>query len=180
MAAIRRCQAGDKEAFRVLAEEHERMLFGMAYLMTWDRDRSLEAVQEALLKAWKHLATFRGDRLKPWLTRILVNEVKLQGRGKKVQSVPIEELDEQMAASNTVEDEAERDEFFSAVRKAVGTLPDQQKEAVILRYFADLTLAEVAVAAKCRVGTVKSRLSRAMDRLEGVVKDAGIGEVIER
>lgn len=49
-AAIRRCKAGDKEAFRALAEQYERMLFGIAYLMTRDRDLAADAVQEALVK----------------------------------------------------------------------------------------------------------------------------------
>jgi RNA polymerase sigma-70 factor (ECF subfamily) len=157
IAAIRRCQAGDKEAFRALAVAHERTLFGIAFLMTRDRDRSSEAVQETLLKMWNHLPSFRGDHLKPWLSRILVNEVKQQGRRKKAQAVPIEAVSEQIAAGEDVENDAERDELLETVRRAVGSLPDQQREAVIMRYFAGLTLAEVAVAARCRVGTVKSR-----------------------
>ncbi len=180
MAAIRRCQAGDKEAFRALAEAHERTLFGIAYLMTRDRDRSSEAVQETLLKMWKHLPSFRGENLKPWLSRILVNEVKQQGRTKRAEVMPIEAVDDRIATGEDVENDAERDEIFGTVRRAVGSLPEQQREAVVLRYFGDLTLAEVAVAMGCRQGTVKSRLSRALDRLERVLDGAGVGEVMER
>ncbi len=180
IAAIRRCRAGDKEAFRALAEAHERTLFGIAFLMTRDPDRSAEAVQEALLKMWNHLPSFRGDHLKPWLARILVNEVKQQGRKKKAQTVPIEAVSGNIAAGDDVENDAERDELFEAVRSAVGSLPDQQREAVIMRYFAGLTLADMAMASRCRVGTVKSRLSRALDRLERVLDGAGVREVMER
>ncbi len=180
IAAVRRCQAGDKEAFRALAEAHERMLFGIAFLMTRDRDLSSEAVQETLLKMWNHLTSFRGEHLKPWLTRILVNEVKQQGRRKKPPAVPIEAVSEQVGSGEDVENEAERDELVETVRRAVASLPDQQREAVIMRYFAGLTFAEVAVATRCRIGTVKSRLSRALDRLERVLDGAGIREVMER
>ena len=157
-AAIRRCQAGDKEAFRVLAEEHERMLFGVAYLMTRDSDLASDVVQETLLKMWKHLPSLRGDGLKPWLTRILVNEVRQQGRKKETPTVPVEEAFEAVGKDG-MERGIERDELREAVREAVRALPDQQREAVVLRYFGDLTLAEVAVAMGCREGTVKSRLS---------------------
>ncbi len=180
ITAIRRCQAGDKEAFRSLAQAHERTLFGIAFLMTRDPDRSSEAVQETLLKMWNHLPSFRGDHLKPWLARILVNEVKQQGRKKKAQTVPIEAVGEKIAAGDDLANDAERDELFETVRSAVGSLPDQQREAVIMRYFAGLTLADVATASKCRVGTAKSRLSRALDRLERVLDGAGVREVMER
>ncbi len=180
IAAVRRCKAGDREAFRALAEAHERMLFGIAFLMTRDQERSSEAVQETLLKMWNHLPSFRGDHLKPWLSRILVNEVRQQGRKKKAQIMPIEAVSEQVGSGEDVEDDAERDELVETVRRAVASLPDQQREAVIMRYFAGFTLAEVAAATRCRVGTVKSRLSRALDRLERVLDGAGVREVMER
>ena len=133
-AAIRRCQAGDKEAFRVLAEEYERMLFGVAYLMTRDRELASDVVQETLLKMWKHLPSLRGDGLKPWLTRILVNEVRQRGRKRETPTVPIEEAFE-VAGKERMERGIERDELGEAVREAVSALPDQQKEAIVLRYF---------------------------------------------
>lgn len=179
MAAVRRCQAGDKEAFRVLAEEHERMLFGMAYLMTRDSDLASDVVQETLLKMWKHLPSLHSDALKPWLTRILMNEVRQQGRKKERPTVPIEEAFE-VAGKDSVEGSIERDELSEAVREAVRELPDQQREAVVLRYFGGFTLAEVAVAMGCRERTVKSRLSRALDRLEQTLDGAGAREAMER
>jgi hypothetical protein len=73
---IRRCQAGDKEAFRVLVEMHSKILFGTAYLMTRDRGLAEDAVQEALVKVWKHLPSLRlQGSFKSWLLRIVINEV---------------------------------------------------------------------------------------------------------
>lgn len=171
-AAIRSCKAGDKEAFRTLAEQYERMLFGIAYLMTRDRDLAADAVQETFLKMWKHISSLRaGNGLKAWLARILVNEVKQQGRKKRVPTVPIEQASGVPDSSDGIEIQMERGELREAVRKALCMLPHQQAEAVVLRYFGGFTVAEIAFAMGCREGTVKSRLSRALGRLEGILRD---------
>ena len=166
-AAIRRCQAGNKEAFCSLAEQYESMLFGIAYLMTRDRDVSADAVQEALVKMWKHMSSLRTENgLKAWSVRILVNEVKQQRRKRQVPIVSIERFSELADNDDGIERAMERDELRDTVRKAVRMLPDKQREAVVLRYFGGLTIAEIAVAMECRKGTIKSRLSRALGRLE--------------
>ena len=73
---IRRCQAGDREAFRSLVEQYQDVLYGTAYLMTGSRMVAEDQVQEAFLSAWKGIGSFRTGRpLKPWLVRILVNKV---------------------------------------------------------------------------------------------------------
>lgn len=170
-AAIRRCQAGDKEAFRMLAEQYERILFRTAYLMTRDSGLAADAVQEALLAMWKHLPSLRTQNgLKAWLFRILVNEVKQQGRKKRVPTVPIERAYDLTDGADGVEMEMERDEIREAVREALRMLPDQQGEAVVLRYFGGLTIAEIAFTMGCREGTVKSRLSRSLGRLEVILR----------
>ena len=170
--AILRCKAGDKEAFRTLAEQYEKMLFGIAYLMTRDSDLAADAVQETFLKMWKHISSLRvGNGLKAWLARILVNEVKQQARKKRIPTVPIEEAAKVPDGADGIEIEMERGELREAVRKALRMLPHEQAQAVVLRYFGGLTLSEIAFAMGCREGTVKSRLSRALGRLEGILRD---------
>jgi RNA polymerase sigma-70 factor (ECF subfamily) len=174
-AAIRGCKAGDKEAFRALAEQYERMLFGIAYLMTRDRDLAADAVQETFLKMWKHISSLRaGNGLKAWLARILVNEVKQLGRKKQVPTVPIELASGMPDGADSIEIEMERGELREAVRKALRMLPREQAEAVVLRYFGGLTLTEIAFAMGCREGTVKSRLSRALGRLKSILREEAI------
>jgi RNA polymerase sigma-70 factor (ECF subfamily) len=169
-SAIRHCQAGDKEAFRALAEEHERMLFGIAYLMTRDRDLAADAVQESFLKAWKHMPSLHSENgLKAWLVRIVVNEVKQQGRKRQAPTVPIEQASELADGADGIEIVMERDELRESVRRAVRTLPDRQRETVGQRYYGQLTMAEIAAAMGCRKGTVKSRLNRALGRLEDIL-----------
>ena len=88
--AIARCQEGDREAFRLLVERYRDVLYGTAILMTGNRAVAEEIVQEALLSAWRGIGGFkRGQPLKPWLTRILVNGVLAQKRKRSIPTVPI-------------------------------------------------------------------------------------------
>jgi len=170
-ALIRRCQTGDREAFRALVEQHRGLLFGTAYLMTRDRGLVEDAVQNTLIQTWKHLPSLRlQGSLKAWLVRIVVNEVQQQRRKKQVPTVPLEQVAE--VANNF--DEAEtamiHDEERQYLRRAMEMLPRDQREAVILRYFSDLTIPEIAAVMGQREGTIKSRLSRALDRLGEIVR----------
>jgi RNA polymerase sigma-70 factor, ECF subfamily len=164
--AVRLSQVGDKDAFQMLVEPYERMIFGIAYSMMHDRDSAADAVQDALVKAWRHLPSLRTENgFRAWLVRIVVNEVKQQSRRKQVPTISIEETPELSDGSDGMETETERNEMREAVRTAVQLLPPQQRETVVLRYFGGLTMSEIAFAMGCRKGTVKSRLSRALDRL---------------
>jgi RNA polymerase sigma-70 factor (ECF subfamily) len=170
-ALIRRSQAGDKDAFRALVENYKKVLFGTAYLMTHDRSMAEDAVQETLVKMWKHLPSLRqGVSLKAWLVRIVVNEVNRQRRKKQVPTVPLEYVPEIMDDCDALETTMIRNEDHQKLRRALEMLPSEQKETVTLRYFSDLTVPEVAAVMGKREGTVKSRLSRALDRLSGILR----------
>jgi len=88
---IRRVRARIKEAFRLLVEKYRAVIFGTAYLMTRDRGLAEDAVQETLIRMWKHLSSLRQDEnLKAWLVRIVVNEINYQRRKKRVPTIPLE------------------------------------------------------------------------------------------
>lgn len=168
---VRRCQAGDKDAFRVLIEQHSKILFGTAFLMTRDRGLAEDAVQEALVQMWKHLSSLRlHGSLKAWLLRIVVNEVKQQLRKRRLPTLPLEQASELADDPGEAETAIVRDEERQRLRQALGMLPPEQREAVVLRYFSDLTVPEVAAVMGQREGTIKSRLSRALDRLGEILR----------
>lgn len=170
-ALVRRCQAGDKEAFRALVEQHSRVLFGTAYLMTRDPGLAEDAVQCALIQMWKHLPSTRlHGSLKAWLVRIVVNEVKQQYRKKRVPTVPLEQTLELTDDPGDADIAMIHHEERQCLRQALGSLPPEQREAVVLRYFSDLTVPEVAAVMGKREGTIKSRLSRALDRLGEILR----------
>ena len=169
---IRRCQAKDKDAFRLLVENYRKVMFGTAYLMTKDRGLAEDALQDALLQMWKHLPSLRqGVSLKAWAIRIVVNEVNRQWRKKRVPTVPLEYAPD---IADDCEDAAAamiRSEDHQNLRRALEQLPLEIKETVILRYFSDLTVPEVAKVMGKPEGTIKSRLSRALTRLNEILSN---------
>ena len=171
--AIARCQEGDRDAFRHLVERYKDVLYGTAVLMTGNRAGGEEIVQEALLSAWRGIGDFkRGHPPKPWLVRILVNEVLTRQRKKSIPTIPLSDLDYAAAPSTT--DQAEAFQDRTIVRQALAHLVPEQQQVVVLRYFAELTVPEVARSIGVREGTVKSRLHRALKRLREKLEESGM------
>ena len=163
--AIILCQEGSRDAFRHLVERHQDTLYGTAVLMTGDKSVAEELVQDAFLDAWRGISGFRRGRpFKPWVVRILVNRVMSSRRRRTLPTAPLDDAERAPSASDVFES-AMRGERRDVVRQALGRLSPQHHEVVTLRYFADLTLREVADALRLKQGTVKSRLSRALSRL---------------
>lgn len=163
---VRRCQTGDTEAFRELMGLYKNTLFGVAYLMTQDRSSAEDAVQEGLVKIWKYLPTLRQTaRVKPWLVRIVANEVKQQFRIKRIRTAPLETVFDIPGGLNLPEEEVIDAERRNYLWQALGTLPGEQREAIVLRFYSGLTVPEIAMVTNRPQGTVKSRLNRALTSL---------------
>ena len=170
--AVQRCQHGDRDAFRYLVEQHQNVVFGTAYNMTGNRALAEELAQEAFLSAWKGIRGFRrGSPFKPWLMRILVNTVMAHRRKRSVETTPIEEsawADDAEHPAALAESRLER----QTVQRAIRGLSPEHRQVVVLRYFADMTVPEVARASGVNEGTVKSRLHRAHQALRQRLGDA--------
>lgn len=175
--AVLLCQDGDREAFRHLVDQYKNPLYGTAYLMTGDAAQAEEHVQEAFLSAWRGIGSFRRGRpLKPWLMRILVNTVLSQQRRRSLTTVPLEESMPLRAPSSQAES-LEASEDRRAVRQALAQLTPEHRQVVVLRYFADLTVPQVARSAGVREGTVKSRLHRALRHMRELLEQSSVMEV---
>lgn len=163
--AIRRCQEGSADAFRHLVEQHQNTLYGTAVLMTGNRAVAEEHVQEAFLSAWRGIGGFRlGRPFKPWIVRILVNRIVSSRRRSRVPTAPIEDAERVTGPADVLES-AMSAERRHEVQAALARLSPRHHQVVVLRYFAELSVSEVAAAIGVREGTVKSRLSRALSRL---------------
>lgn len=172
--AVRRCQSGDKEAFRYVVERYGNMLYGTAYQMTRNHARAQELTQDALVLAWRGINTFRGGSLKAWLVRILTNRGISIGRRRELEAATLDNPDAPIAVADESQDPAAA--AISAldremIKNALATLSEEQREVVTLRFFSELSVSETAVALGVREGTVKSRLSRALDRLRDVLAE---------
>ncbi|MXW36466.1 MAG: RNA polymerase sigma factor [Chloroflexi bacterium] len=172
--AVRRCQEGDREAFRHLVEAYKSPMYGTALLMTGNPALAEEHVQDALLNAWRGIRRFqRGRPVKPWLMRILVNAVVSQQRRRSFTTVS---LDESLPVG-APGDDTETVENRQVLREALSQLSPEHREVVVLRYFADLSVAEVARSTGVREGTVKSRLHRALRQMRELLEQSGVMEV---
>ena len=170
--AVMRCQHGERDAFRYLVERYQDVVFGTAYNMTGNRALAEELAQEAFLSAWKGIRSFRRGRpFKPWLIRILVNAVMAHRRKRSVETTPIEESEWPEDAEHPA-DLAESRSEQQTLQQAIRGLGPEHRQVVVLRYFADMTVPEVARASGVREGTVKSRLHRAHQALRQQLVDA--------
>lgn len=163
---VKRCQKGDEGAFRILVEKYKDLLLGTAYLMLKDRQSADEVVQETVIKMWENLPSLRNSSsLKPWLMRILVNEANRQFRKKSIPTVSLEYVSEIPDDDYDIDELLIQEENHQMLREALSSLSPEQREVIVLRYFSDLTVPEIAAAISIPEGTVKSRLSRALDKL---------------
>jgi len=160
---IEACRRGDRDAFRLLYEAYKDKVYSIAlYFFHGNTATAADVTQQVFLKLMGNIGQFRGDALfSTWLYRFVVNACVDAGRraGVRAPAAPVEALDE-LRAATTPEDAFEQFEKEKAVRTAIASLAPKLRIAVLLRYFEDLSYAEMAAVLKCSPGTVASRLSR--------------------
>ena len=165
LEAIRRCQEGERGPFRLLVDRYEEVLYGTAYLMTRDHGLAEEMVQETFLRAWRAIPSLRGHSFKAWVVRILVNHVMSERRKKRVQETALVEATVSSEEGSQVEEAVLHREERDRIRDCLDKLSQEQREAILLRYYSGLRVPEIARALGWRQGTVKSRLHRALGAL---------------
>lgn len=158
-ALVDRAKRGDGEAFDALARTVGDRCMAIAYRILRDADLADDAVQAALITAWRELRTLRDpDRFEPWLHRILANECYAEARRRRRWSVDIRILPVDRGHDSggilTVND---RDQLDRAFRR----LTLEQRAVLVFRHYLDLSLIEVADRLGIPVGTAKSRLHHA-------------------
>jgi RNA polymerase sigma-70 factor (ECF subfamily) len=156
-------QEGDREAFERLAERHSTRLRRVLFRITRDCDAAYDAVQEALIRAWKNIGRFEGrSQFSTWLTRIGINEA-YRGLARPTEQ-PLE-LDDQVGERIPVwgdrpEQVFESREFLQAVERALAELPLDYRTVVTLRDIEGLSTAEAAEALGIGARALKSRVHR--------------------
>ena len=166
---IRRAQRGDKHAYEELVYAYQGIAFRTAYLLAGDGADAEEAAQDGFVKAWRALGRFRdGAPFRPWLLQIVANEARNRRRsaGRRAH------LATRAATEHASGDAAPSPEVAllsaeqrEALLAAVNELPEDQRTVITLRYFLGLSEQEVAETLALPTGTVKSRTSRALERL---------------
>ena len=180
---VLRAQRGDDGAFAELVRAHQEIAFRVAYLITGSTTDAEDAVQDGALKAWRALARFRvGEPWRPWLLSIVANEARNRRRsaGRRAQ-LALRASREHVSGdaapfpgSSTPEAAALAEDERRRLLAALDSLPEEARDVLACRYLLELSEEETAAALGCRRGTVKSRTSRALDRLRA---HAGVEDV---
>jgi RNA polymerase sigma-70 factor, ECF subfamily len=164
---IERAKAGEASAFERLAGQHAAALWRCALALGKDSHWAEDLVQETLVEAWRSLARFDGRcRFSTWLYGILRHRF-LKGRRRQsaMRLSASDALGQTQCPARSPDHSAEVSEDAERVRQAVTSLPEEHRLVVELRFFAGATLEEIAAALGCPLGTVKSRLHHALEKL---------------
>ena len=161
--------AGDPDAYTELVRRHRDRLWAVALRTTGDREEAADALQDALLSAYRNAGSYRGDAaVTTWLHRVVVNACLDRLRRRKVRAavpLPDDQYDGDHAALVDRRDAIAERELAVEVERALALLPDDQRAAVVLVDLQGWSVADTARILGCPEGTVKSRCSRGRARL---------------
>jgi RNA polymerase sigma factor (sigma-70 family) len=162
---VNRVRRGDVAAFGELVRRHEASAVRMASMVCGSSNAE-DVVQDAFVRAFSALDRFDVTRpFRPWLTRIVVNVAKNSARGERRRVALALRVPRELDSPDVAADSAIGDARRRALADALGRLPERDRLVLACRWFDDMSERDIATALGVRPGTVKSRLSRAMDRL---------------
>ena len=164
---VEAAQRGDHEAFEVLAAAAADRLFAIARLILQNRDGARDAVQEALVNAWRELPRLRDpDRFSAWLHRLVVNACADQGRHQRRWSAEVRMIRTEPETGDGAQSLADRDQLQRGFRR----LKPEQRAVVVLHFYLGLPVPEVAETLGIPLGTAKSRLHYAIEALRAALE----------
>jgi RNA polymerase sigma factor (sigma-70 family) len=177
-ALLAAARGGDEEAYRQVVSRHETIAFRTAWLITRSAADAEEAAQDAFLKAYRALGRFRpGAPFRPWLLKIVANEARNRrasaARHERLALLAAEERREGDAVPSpeaALLDRERRERLLAAIDR----LGDADRTVIACRYLLELSEAETAAVIGKRLGTVKSRTSRALARLRAELEDSDV------
>ena len=155
-----------EEDFVQLVEEHQTALLRMCYMVLRDRQQAEDAVQETFLKAYRAMGSFRGESSgKTWLTTIAMNTCRDMRRSAWFRYIDRRVTPEELPEAILPPGEDDRE-----LTARVMQLPPKLREAVVLYYYQDMTMVEIAKALGLAQSTVTTRIMRAREKLREVLE----------
>jgi RNA polymerase sigma-70 factor (ECF subfamily) len=180
---VKRCQAGDTEAFDELVTRYRTRVFGMIYNMVHSEQDAWDLAQDSFLKVWKSIGRFRGQSsFYTWIYRIVMNVTidwlrKKQVKGgtefdDAIQLTQIDPASKTLPKTEALPHKAmERDEIRVRIEKAIAQLSPEHRAVILMKEIDDMQYHEIAEALECSIGTVMSRLFYARKKLQGLLRD---------
>ncbi|MEW8956457.1 RNA polymerase sigma factor [Clostridium sp.] len=155
---------GDKEAFVRIINQNKSLMYKMGRTILKEDSDVSDAMQQSIYKAYKSIKKLKDkEKFKPWLLRIMINECNNIFREKQ-RLVVVEKVVE-----NSFEEDYKVDKDY--IYNAIGSLEDELKILVLLYYYEDMKISNIAEKLQLSEGTVKSRLSRARKKLYDLLKE---------
>ena len=177
---LQKIKAGDKYAYMELVTPFRERLFRKAKSMVKDDDDADDIVQDALIAGYKSIVNFRAEAgVYTWLYRIVINKSKdLLTKRKRMVEKSIDDNEQQFVDERPgFEKKLELSDESAYLIKKINQLDNIYKEVIDLRYFEEMSYADIADLLECNVGTVKSRLFKAKEILKHMILQDERGEV---
>ncbi|HTL44282.1 MAG TPA: sigma-70 family RNA polymerase sigma factor [Vicinamibacterales bacterium] len=179
---VARSMGGDLDSFNQLVLRWERPIYALAYRVIGREDDARDVCQETFLRAFRALGGFKGQaKFSSWLYRITLNLcrdwIRRQRRQPVAQApegVDLLDLATETTPAESIEDLVARRELSHAVARAMASLPDEQRTAIILKEYHGLTFQEIADLLDCPLSTVKTRLYQGLTVLRRQLAGAGL------
>jgi len=167
---ISRARRGEDAAWEIVVRDHQEAIFRLAYLLLGDAHEAEDVAQDTFVRAFRALNTFDSGRpLRPWLLRIAANLAHNHRRSIGRYMAMVKRAMTSPPEHSTLGERSAQQWEAQTLWEAVRRLSSREQEVVYLRYFLDLSEAEMAATLDVPPGTVKSRLHRALGRLRTVV-----------
>ncbi|QQZ30179.1 RNA polymerase sigma factor RpoE [Thiothrix subterranea] len=177
---VQRVQSGDKRSFDVLVLKYQHKVISLVLRYVHDHDTAQDVAQEAFIKAYKGLKNFRGESaFYTWLYRIAINSAKnyLVSQNRRLPDNDIDaheaeqfEGDSALKEYATPERELLTAEIQATVSQAIDDLPEDLRTAIMLRELEGMSYEEIAETMDCPIGTVRSRIFRARESIDKVLR----------
>jgi RNA polymerase sigma-70 factor, ECF subfamily len=172
-SVVQRVLAGDVEAFALLVDRHHARMARYAFHLLGSDAEAEEAVQDSFVRAYRSLATYKEqEQFGAWILRILVNRCRTRlARDKRREEVAAAWVREAEQAFEPSDHLAMRDELAVALAQ----LPDEQREAVVLRYADELGYDEISSITGAGISALKMRVKRGCQRLRAILEASRAG-----
>lgn len=177
---VEKAKNGDERAFEALVTEYERLVYAVAFKLLGNEHDAQDAAQETFIKLYCHLPSFRGEsKFSVWLYRLANNVCIDMLRKKSVPTVSLSADEDDGVELNipdgrfSPENELEKKQLRQAVERALGSLPEPYRQALVLRELAGQSYEEISQSLVIDIGTVKSRIFRARKKLCAILSRDG-------
>jgi RNA polymerase sigma-70 factor, ECF subfamily len=181
---VKRCQAGQAEAFDELVTRYRTRIFAMIYNMVHNEQDAWDLAQDSFIKTWKSINRFRGQSsFYTWIYRIVMNvtidwlrKKQIKGSGAEFDdAIQLKEID---PASRTVpkadplpHERMQRTEIRAKIDNAIDQLSPEHRAVILMKEIEEMQYHEIAETLGCSIGTVMSRLFYARKKLQNLLKD---------